>query len=208
MSSPSADYERLRALRDDEDSQRAPGVVFVGEGAMPAGFDRVNWAAYAFAPLWALVYGPRRWRWTMISPIVVAIVADNIALLFFDSKTVYPMVSSITGSLLGFVYPVLGAWYAVQVNRAVWADRAARLAAVPGDFGRALAVDRYLFWQRLWSVVYFVMLVIYAGLAIYLAFTDPKALADWPTWWGMAVLAGLFLYARRGTAMRGNKGAV
>jgi drug/metabolite transporter (DMT)-like permease len=169
---------------------------------LPYELDGVNWAAFAFAPLWSLVYGPSKWRWRVWTPLLLFIAFDNVALLFFDSRTVYREVSSATGLLMTVGGPLLYGWYATVVNRDVWRERQSRFNQDPEDFSRALPLDRYCFWQRLWTIVFAILFGLGVGLTVFVLITEPIRVKDWTSWWGLLVVVTLFFYGRRASTDR------
>jgi hypothetical protein len=169
---------------------------FVGEGEFPPELNRVNWGAYGCSPVWLLMYGPRAWLCAFLGVVGAKILVDNIALLFFDSVTVFPVVQKLTGTTLSVVIPLLLVRYAITVNRFLWRREQAKFAAAGDVPAHPIPLSRYRRSTRFWTRFFVVLLVIgYAGsIGMYLTHRiEWSALNP-----GLAavVLIGLFIYDR------------
>jgi len=167
---------------------------FVGEGELPPDLDRVNWGAFGFGIIWSILYGPRRWLIAFVIVVAVPFVVDNIALLFFDSATVFPAVQRITATFTSILLPPLAATYALVVNRQVWQREQVRLQTGSNP---PIPLWRYRkslrFWARLFVVVFVLNVGIWAGLAAF----GILPLASLLPGMGLVLAVGLFVYDRR-----------
>jgi len=163
---------------------------------MPAEFDRVNWGVYGFGFIWALLYGPHKWVVAFLSAVIVPILADSIALFFFDVHTTYPAVVAVTSAAMGVAIPVLAAWYSAVVNRQVWARARQRFAADPDDFSRAIPMTRYRKSIEFWTRAFIAFVTIDALVSVYAFATGRYLPGGWQTTWTFTVLIGLWSYDR------------
>jgi hypothetical protein len=179
----------------DVSEGRAASLAFVGEGEIPPDFDRVNWAAYGFGFFWALVYGPRRWAYAIVTAFLLPIVIDTIALVLFDSNTVYPVVQGVTASVSAVVLPLVAGAYALVVNRQLWNRERERFDAGELPSG-VIPLERYLKSTRRWSRVFVFLVALVLILSVYLLTRGRLALVDVRPGFGAVVMLGLFVYDR------------
>jgi len=179
---------------DSEDKPVSPG--FVGEGDFPPEFDRVNWGAYGCSPVWLLMYGPRAWLLAFLGAVGAQILIDNIALLFFDSATVYPAVHIVTSAANAVILPLLLVSYAITVNRLLWRREQARFAAAGDIPAHPIPLARYRKSTRFWTRFFMALFVVgYAG-SIGLYLTHRIELSALNPGVGTVVLIAVFIYDR------------
>ena len=180
---------------DDPVGEPVP-LGFVGEGPFPPEFDRVNWGAYGCSPFWLLMYGPRAWLFAFLGAVGAEILIDNIALLFFDSATVFPAVQKLTSVANAVVLPLLVVGYAITVNRLVWQREHARFAAAGDIPAHPIPLVRYRKSTRFWTRLFIAFFVVgYAG-SIGLYFTHRIQLSALNPGVGTVVLISVFIYDR------------
>jgi len=183
----------------------APQPTFVGQGDLPPDLDKANWGAFAFAYIWVFLWGPRSWRNGLIGLFVILLVIDNIALLFFDSRTTFPAVARITMDFSLIAWPAAMVFYGARVNRLVWNREGAKHEAEPDGPARPIPLERYRKSTRFWTRLFVGLLILNLAFTAYALTIPPVAWRDFiPPPVTVAVVA-LFTYDRLHARRRANK---
>ena len=131
-------------------------LAFVGEGELPPDFDRVNWAAFVFAPFWSLGYGPKPWGRIIWAFILAPLLVENVVLLFV-STVAFEAIRSVVDPLYSVVFPLLWAYYGYNADRWLWRREQARIESYPDLPDKLIPLAKYRksrrFWTRIWAVL-------------------------------------------------------
>ncbi|MDR3686583.1 MAG: hypothetical protein P4L93_06485 [Coriobacteriia bacterium] len=132
---------------------RPDALAFVGEGELRPDFNRVNWAATAFAPFWSLGYGPAPWGRIIWAVLLVPLVVENVVLLFIGVPQ-FDVVRHVVDAMYSVVIPVLAAYYGYNVDRWLWGREHQRIVEYPDLPAKLIPLNKYrrsrLFWTRIW----------------------------------------------------------
>jgi len=176
-------------------------LKFVGEGDCPPDFDRVNWAAFIFAPFWSVGYGPKPWGRIIWAVLLAPIVVEN-AVLLFVSTSAFEAVRQVLDPLEIIVWLPLWAYYGYNVDRWIWQRESARIEQHPDLPTKLIPLAKYRRSRRFWTRVWLVFLLLGMFGNIGLLATGRVTWRDLAPIVGYLVIAALFVLDRRRTSLR------
>ena len=178
------------------EAPRSDARAFVGEGERPPDFDRVNWAAFVFAPFWSIGYGPKLWGRIIWAVVLAPLVVENVVLLFV-SIPAFEAVRHVIDPLELIVWLPLWAYYGYNVDRWLWQRERGRIEEFPDLPAKVIPLAKYRKSRRLWTRAWVALLLLGMLGNVVLLATRQVTWRDLTPSLGLLVIAALLMFDLR-----------
>jgi hypothetical protein len=178
-------------------------VDFVGQGELPAEFDRVNWDAALFSLIWVWIYGLKPWIIGLTALFLAPVLIENVVILFVSAQAL-PQAMAVLDPISMVVWSVVIVVFGLRANRVVWEHERRRFASALGEPARPIPLWRYRKSTRFWTRLALGLIVLGFIGDVVLLIVQPELrahmLTSWPGSW--IPLTVLFVLDRIGVGRR------
>lgn len=165
------DADCIENAYEAQPEQRPRGV---GEGDMPASFNRFNWGAFLLPAFWGLAYG----SWSLVGLWMLALLTPSILALLLGGGEAQLAENTVSIVVISeFVAGAMRLYIGSVANGVFWRRENLRLKVIEGSTPR-LSIDRFLGGQRTWTIVGAVVMALSFASALFVAMAGGDTAAE------------------------------